>query len=210
MHRGSAVRPSEALGEAGRFDRMLAVRARALRRTAAASGTPCRDCRGRADRTPRARAASAPRSSGVNIVGMYCDLSAPMPCSPVSEPPASMQYDRISAATSTGLRPPGPGSARRSRSADAGCRRRRGTRCRCAGPIAASSCADAVQHLGQLACAARRRPARSSSARRGPSPRTPPCGPRQIRARCSSVCATSIVVAPCRRHICTTIVEQRA
>src|SRR6185295_3729683 len=40
----------------------------------------------------RTRCISA-RSSGANIVGMYWDLSAPMPCSPVSDPPASMQYD---------------------------------------------------------------------------------------------------------------------
>ena len=65
--------------------------------------------------------------------------------------------------------------ARRNRSADAGCRRRRETRCRCEAPIALElrGCGSAPP---AAASAARRRPGRSSSARRGPSPRTPPCG----------------------------------
>ena len=45
-------------------------------------------------------------------------------------------------------------------------------------------------------CAARRRPARSSSATRGPSPRTPPCVPSRCARAAPRSCATSIVVAP--------------
>ena len=35
------------------------------------------------------------RSSALNIFGMYLDLSVPTPCSPVIEPPCSMQVSRM-------------------------------------------------------------------------------------------------------------------
>ena len=49
-------------------------------------------------------AAHPPHQRQIRVVEharQYCDLSAPMPCSPVSDPPASTQYPRISAATAS-------------------------------------------------------------------------------------------------------------
>ena len=53
-------------------------------------------------------------------------------------------------------------AARRRARAGAGCRRRRGRRCRRAARRPSTSSVDAPQHRRQLACAARRRPGRSS------------------------------------------------
>ena len=71
----------------------------APRRRAAASGSPCRGWRSRRDRT-RAAAARTPRGRArENICGIEHALSTPTPCSPVSEPPASMQAPRIASAS---------------------------------------------------------------------------------------------------------------
>jgi hypothetical protein len=41
------------------------------------------------------------RSSAPNILGMYRDLSTPTPCSPVIEPPYSMQVSRMAPETAS-------------------------------------------------------------------------------------------------------------
>ena len=135
----SSCAASEALGEPGLLDRMRAIRARAPRRTAAASETPCRDCTGRCgSNAPRTRCITS-RSSA---------REHPRHVPRLVGADAVLAGDRAAGLDAVGQdlarRPPrparpGPGSARRSRSADAGCRRRRGTRCRCAAPIALSS-----------------------------------------------------------------------
>ena len=91
----SRRRALTALREAGALERVHAVGARAPRRTGAASGTPCRDWRARPGRSARRSRAIASRSASLNSSGIAQALSVPMPCSPVSEPPASMQASRI-------------------------------------------------------------------------------------------------------------------
>ena len=125
---------SEALGEPGALDRMRAIRARALRRTAAASETPCRDCRGRCgSKAPRTRCISDEVVVAEHLRHVLRLVGAD----------AVLAGQRAAGvdAVARGSRPrpprparPDPGSCRRSRSADAGCRRRHGRRCRCAGP----------------------------------------------------------------------------
>ena len=141
-------RPSQAFRQPRRFDRVLAVRPGHLAAQPRRRKHLARDCTGRCgSNAPRTRCISVEIVAGTSSACTRA-LSAPTPCSPVIEPPASMQYRRISAATST-ARPPARERARRSRSADAGCRRRRETRCRCAGPIALEI-ANPAEHLGQL------------------------------------------------------------
>ena len=87
---------SQALRQSGGFGGMLAVRTRHL----AAQSRCGKHLPGIAqsgDRTRRTRCITA-RSSGENM-SACTRLSTPTPCSPVIEPPASMQYLRISAAT---------------------------------------------------------------------------------------------------------------
>ena len=115
-------------------------------------------------------------------------MSTPTPCSPVSEPPASMQTSRIAVASALGELGLALDARRRRARAGAGCRRRRGRRSRRGGRTRRRARRSGAAPRA-AASAARRRPGRSSSARSGPSPRTPTCGPRQMRARSSAVSA---------------------
>ena len=74
--------------------------------------------------------------TGVHI---WLIFSMPTPCSPVMVPPTSMHSSRSSAANALGASRARPGRWRRRGSADAGCRRPRGTRWRSAGRTARDS-----------------------------------------------------------------------
>ena len=90
--------PSEQLGRAALDQRVRATAvAGGARRTGVASGGASPGCRGLRDRRRAAGAASCPRSSALNILGMAFNLSRPTPCSPVMEPPCAMHSSRISA-----------------------------------------------------------------------------------------------------------------
>ena len=77
-------------------------RGRAPRRRAAASGRSCRGSRARRDRSPTRSRCIAARSRSPKSFGIEHALSTPTPCSPVSEPPASMQTSRIAVASCLG------------------------------------------------------------------------------------------------------------
>ena len=198
----AGTRPSEALAEAGLLDRMRAIRARALRRRGAASGRPCRDCRVPSDRTRGARVSITSRSSSENIRGMYSALSAPTPCSPVIDPPASMQYCRISPPTFGGeLRLPGNllvVADQRMQVAVAGMEHVADAQA-----AARLELADALEHLGQLR--ARHDAVLHVVVRRhAPHRRERALPPLPDPRAMFLVCATSTVVAPARRQIAST------
>ena len=96
-------RPARARSEPFRhplpLERDGAGTGRAPRRTAAASAGACPGCRARRGRTPAAARSIAARSASENIHGIEHTLSTPIPCSPVSDPPASTHASRISAAS---------------------------------------------------------------------------------------------------------------
>ena len=103
------VDPSEHLRHAGLGQRVrapvppghLAAQAR-RREDLAGVGDPGRG------RTRSAPAASCPGRPSVNIRGMYFALSEPTPCSPVIEPPCSMQRSRIAPRHLLGRARPAP------------------------------------------------------------------------------------------------------
>ena len=145
----------------------------------AVSEAPCRDCRGRAGRTPPRTSRMTSRSVGAEHLRHRVALVAPTPCSPVIDPPASTQYQRISPADvsgAIGLAGHAPVVAdERMEIAVAGMEHVADAQ---AGSDA--EIANPPKHLGQASSAAPRRPGRSSSAPRGPWPRTPPCGPSRF------------------------------
>ena len=141
----------------------------APRRRGAGSGSPCRGSRARpgrrrgaAARTPRGR---APRT----CFGIEHALSTPTPCSPVSEPPASMHASRIASASSLARSASPCGLVVEHERVQVAVAR-------------VEDVPDAEPVLGRArrsgaapraaACAGRRRPGRSSRARCDPSPGT--------------------------------------
>ena len=128
--RARRCRGSEALGNARQLEWVRAIRARAPRRRAAASGRACPGSRGPPGRTRCAAASSPSRSASLNISGIAHALSVPTPCSPVIEPPASTHASRIWLASSSARVGLAFDPRRRRARADAGCRRRHGRRCR--------------------------------------------------------------------------------
>ena len=78
----------------------------------------------------RAEARIAARSSAPNSFGIEHALSTPTPCSPVSEPPASMHTSRIAVASCLGPLGLAREPRRRRARAGGGCRRRHGRRWR--------------------------------------------------------------------------------
>ena len=104
-------------------------------------------------------------------------FSTPTPCSPVTVPPTSMHSSRMRSPNAIGLRDLAVACWRRTGSADAGCRRRRGTRSRTAARTPATSAAICAQHVRAAPGAESCRRCSSNRARCGRPPETPPCGP---------------------------------
>ena len=163
----SSVAGSETLGKPGPLQRVRAVGPRHL------AAEPRRREHLARVREPvgveavrRRRIAS--RSRSPKSFGIEHALSTPTPCSPVSEPPASMHASRIAVASSLGALGLARRPRRRRARAGAGCRRRRGRRSR-RGARARRRARRSAAAPRAAACAARRRPGRSS--RRDPAHR---------------------------------------
>ena len=190
--RASTVEASsrlETLGNPDPLERVHAVRARAPRRRAAASGSPCRGCRALPGRT-RWRSA---REYLEVALGEHPRHRAGLvhPDAVLARERAARVEAGVEDRLGENARAPRSRRSRRRRArAGAGCRRPRGRRSRRAGraPRTAPRCA-AAPRAG--ASAGRRRPGRSSRSRSGPWPRRRTCGPsRGARGRRrSSRCA---------------------
>ena len=151
--------------------------------------------RARPDRSRVRTRCIASRSSSLNISGIAHALSVPTPCSPVIEPPASMQASRIGRASS---------SARSASPVDARVVEHERVQVAVAG---VEDVADAQAVLARRArrsaaappaasCAARRRPARSSSGLTRPIAANAALRPCQIRGALGGVGGDADLAAP--------------
>ena len=182
---------SEALCKPGQSRAGGRGTAPAPRRRAAASGRACPGLASPCGSKALRKRCIAARSASLNISGIAHALSVPTPCSPVIEPPASTHASRIGCASSSARAACALDRVRRRGRAGAGCRRRRGRRCRRAGRALATArrCGAAprqarARHDAVLHVVVRADPAHRGERRLPSAPHRRPVG--RVGRRCGS------------------------